>query len=211
MKFNARHEPGNGLVTVTGSDNCDTDSWPLVPEIVFRQYQGSYDPETVAIASTILFSRHCGSVAEFNGAKVGIDAARAVRAIVPDAEDILPIDGMRREIGQGVASLVVGEAERILCDGIPVGRIGRSARAVTWSGDFVSPARRESTHYIGGSVFTNARLVAASTNISVALALLIGGRALRDIYVPAPADDEAADFERIAAGLEFISIKLRAL
>jgi len=211
MKLSPRHDRGTSQLTVTASDNCDTDSSPMVPEVFFRQYQGDFDPQSAAIAGAILFARHCGSVAEFDGASIGIDAARAVRAIVPDADDVLPIEGARRAIGQGNASIVVGEAERLLGEGIATDRVGKSTRAVTWSGDFVSPATRDSTRSIGGAMFTNARLVAHDTGISVALALLVGGKGLQDIYVPQAPEDETEDFERIARGLDFVGIKLRAL
>lgn len=211
MKLSPKHDRSICHVTVTAGDNCDTDSSPMVPQVFFRQYQGNFDPETAAVASAILFAAQCGSVAEFEGARIGIDAARAVRAIVPDASDVLPIDGAKRAIGQGHTSIVAGEADRLLGAGIAPDRLGKSARAVTWSGDFVSSVTRDSTRYIGGTMFTNARLVAHGTSISVALALLVGGKGVQEIYVPAALDEEAADFERMARGLDFIGIKLRAL
>lgn len=211
MRFSPTHDGDGGRMIVASAENCDTDAWPLVPEVEFRRFDGAPDPELGAVAAAILFARHCGAVAEFDGVKVGIDAARAIRRILPDVEELFPIDGMKREIGQGVATLIVGEARRMFDGGGQTGRIGKSARAVTWGGDFVTPARRDSTRYIGGDIFTNAALVAGSTEISAALALLVGGREIRDIYVPPPAKSEEGDFERIADGLEFISVKLRSL
>lgn len=211
MKLHPSYDRGVNLLVVTSSENCDTDSWPMVSEVFFRHYQGAFDPEYGALAAAILFSRHCGAVADFDGTKLGIDAARAVRTIVPDVEEIMPIDGSKREIGQGVSSLVVGEAEQILDGRMKPGVVGKSARAITWSGDFLAHGARNSTRFIGGDIFTNALMVTASTNISVALALLIGGRSLRDIYVPTPPKEEAEDFDRIAGGLEYVSIKLRAI
>jgi hypothetical protein len=211
MKFSPSYDRGLSLLRVSTSENCDTDSWPMVPEVFFRHYQGAFDPEYSAVAAAMLFSRHCGTVADFDDARMGIDAARAVRAILPEVEEIMPIDGARREIGQGVASLVVGEAERIFDGRMKRGAVGKSARAVTWSGDFLANGAHNSTQFIGGDIFTNALMVAASTNISVALALLIGGRSLRDIYVPAPTEDEQPEFDRLAGGLDLISIKLHAI
>lgn len=210
MKFNPCDDRNASIITVTGSANCDTDSMPLVPQVFFRHYLGAYDPEYGTLAGAILFARHCGSVADFASVKIGIDAARAIRAIVPDVEDVLPIDGMKREIGKGTAALVVGEACQMF-GGAAISSVGRAARAVTWSGDFVTAGTRNSAGYIGGDVFTNALLVAGSTSISVALALLIAGRSLRDIYVPAPPEAEADDLARLSAGLAFVSIKLRTL
>ena len=211
MKISPTHDKGANLLLVSAVENCDTDSWPLVPQLLFRHYRSTLDLELGAIAAAILFARHCGSVAEFDGARISIDAARAIRGILPEVEELLPINGMKRDISQGVATLIVGEAGRMFDGGGNTGRIGRSARAVTWSGDFVTPTGRNSTECVGGDIFTNATLVAASTEISVALALLVGGRGIRDIYVPRPAGSEREDFQRIAAGLELIGIKLRTL
>lgn len=209
MKFTPSND--GAALAIASSETCDTDSAALVPQVFFRNYRGTYDPECGAIASSILFSRYCGMVAEFDNVKVGIDAARAMRTIVPDLEEIMPIDGAKREIGQGSAAIVVGEAERLYDGRMRPGVTGRSARAVAWSGDFLAHGARNSTNFIGGDIFTNALMVAASTNISVALALLIGGRSLRDIFVPQPAADEQAEFDRIADGLQFMSIKLKAI
>lgn len=211
MKFSPKHDTSVSLLLVSGAENCDTDSWPLVSQLQFRHFRSALDLEFAAVAAAILFARHCGSVAEFEGARIGIDAARAIRAIVPELEEVHPIDGKKREIGQGVATLIVGEAGRVFDGGGRTGRVGKSARAVTWSGDFVTGGGRDSRRYIGGDIFTNAALVAGSTAISAALALLVGGRALRDVYVPRPTKSEEKDFERIADGLEFISVKLRSL
>jgi len=210
MKLTPKHDKWVNLLLVAGTESCDTDSWPMVQELQFRHYRSVLDPEFGAVAAAILFGRHCGSVVEFEGVRLGIDAARAVRAIVPNVEELLPIDGGKREIGQGVATLIVGEAARLLDGNGKTGRVGKSARAVTWSGDFVG-RHRDSRRYVGGDVFTNAALIAGSTEVSAALALLIGGRGLRDIYVPPPTKAEARDFDRIAAGLEFLSVKLRRL
>lgn len=211
MKFNVSYDKGVSLYTLTTSENCDTDSWPMVPQVVFRQFQGTYDPEYGAIASAILFSRHCGTVADFAGAKVTIDSARSVRAIVPDIEEIYPIDSVKREIGQGVSSIVVGEASRMYDGRLRPGVVGKAARATTWSGDFVTNGARDSKQFIGGDIFTNALMVASSTNISAALALLLSGRNVRDIYVPKPPKEEEAEFDRIAEGLEHVSIKLNTV
>ncbi len=197
-------------MTVTSGSNCDTDRYPFVPEVEFRCYEGTPDAEASAVGSAILFAGYCGALAEFEGVRVSLDTARAVRQIMPDIEELVPIDGAKREIGQGVSTLIVGEARCMYgADAKP--RVGTSARAITWSGDFVGPGERDSTTYIGGDVFTNARLVAGSTEVSVALALFVGGRSVRDIYVPPPPPEELAAFERVAAGLEHISIKLRSL
>lgn len=209
MKFATTND--GAALNVASTGNCDTDSSALVPQVFFRNFRGAYDPECGAIASSVLFSRYCGAVAEFDNVKLGIDAARAVRTIAPDVEEIMPIDGAKREIGQGTATLVVGEAERLFDGRMRPGATGRSARAITWSGDFLAHGARNSTNAIGGDIFTNGLMVAASTQISVALALLIGGRSLRDIYVPEPANDERTAFDRIAEGLAFMSIKLRAI
>lgn len=209
MKFEPTNE--RNVLTVSVGENCDSDSLPFVQRVFFRRYQSSFDPENGAVAMAVLFAQHCGAVAEFGGAKIGIDAARAIRAIAPDVEDLLPIDGMKREIGQGSSSIVVGAADRVLDAGVDRGRIGRSARIVTWSGDFVGAGERNSTRHIGGDIFTNALLVARSTSISVAIALFVAGRGLRDIFVPAPPEDEVAEFDRISAGLAFIGVKLRGI
>lgn len=211
MKLTPKHERGMALLTVTSRESCDTDVWPMVPEIFFRQYQGTYDPELAAVASAILFGRYCGSVTEFEGGAVGSDAARAIRAIAPTVEDIMPIDGARRELVQGTSAIVVGEAGRLMADGVDGRTVGRATRVTTWSGDFVSPDDRTANGYIGGALFTNAGLVAGSTATSAALALLLGGRALRDIYVPAPPKAERTEFERIGEGLEFVGLKLHAI
>jgi hypothetical protein len=183
----------------------------MVPQVVFRHFQGNYDPEYGAIASAILFARQCGTVADFSGAKVGIDAARSVRAAAPDVEDVYPVDSVKREIGQGVSSIIVGEARRMFDGRVRPGAVGKAARAVTWSGDFVGDGARDSRGYIGGDIFTNARMVAPAVAVSAALALLLGGRTVRDIYVPEPTDDEADDFDRIAGALEHVAIKVRAI
>jgi len=209
MKLTAQHDKGVNLLMISSAENCDTDSWPMVPQLQFRHYRGNLDTELGAVAAAILFSRHCGAVADFNGARISLDAARAIRCIMPEVEELFPIHGMKRDIGQGVSALVVGEAQRMF-NGGGVGRVGRSARAVTWSGDFVGGDRRDSTEYVGGDIFTNATLIAGTTEISVALALLVGGKAIRDIYVPPPPKEEAKSFARIAAGLEFVSVKLQS-
>lgn len=209
MKFTPSND--GAALAIASAENCDTDSTAMVPQVFFRNFRGSYDPECGAIASTVLFARHCGAVAEFDNVRIGIDAARAVRTIAPDVEEIMPIDGVKREIGQGNAAIVVGEAERLFDGRMRPGVTGRSARAVTWSGDFLAHGARNSTNFIGGDIFTNALMVTASTNISVALALLIGGRSLRDIYVPRPEKHDEGTFDRLAEGLAFVSIKLRAI
>lgn len=211
MKVTQRNDHSASLLTLSGAENCDTDSWPIVTQVFFRHYLGAYDAEYAAIAAAIVFARHCGSVAEFVGAKIGIDAARAIRAIVPEIEDVLPIDGMKREIGKGTASVVVCQAGQMFDGGARRGHIGKAARAIAWSGDFVTAADRNSTRYIGGDVFTNALLVAGSTSVSVAIALLVAGRSLGDIFVPAPPKDETKEFDRLARGLDVISIKLAVI
>jgi hypothetical protein len=211
MKFASTYDRGAGLLTLASSENCDTDAWPLVPQVFFRHYQGVLDPDLGAVAAAVLFASHCGSVAEFHGAKVGIDVARTIRTVAPDIEDVLPMDGKKREIGQGSSSIVVGAIDRILDGGVDRGAIGKAARVVTWSGDFVPTGERNSSRHIGGDIFTNALLVAKGTSISVAIALLVAGRGLRDIFVPKPPKDEAEEFARIADGLEFVSIKLKAI
>lgn len=208
MKFAIANE--RNVLSVTGAENCDTDSWPMVPEVVFRRYQGTYDPEMGAVAAAILFSSHCGSVAEFDGVNVGIEAARAIRQVASDVEEVLPIDGRKKEMTQGTRAIVVVEAASAFDDGIDLRTVGRSARAVTWSGDSVPSGDRNSTRYVCGEIFTNAELVADKTKTSVALALLLGGRSLRDIYV-ARQPGEARSFEELAEGLDCVGVKLRVL
>lgn len=211
MKFASAYDQGAGLISLTGSDNCDTDSWPLVPQVFFRHYQATYDPEMGAIASAILFSSCCGSVAEFQGARIGIDAAKAIRTAVPQIDDVLPVEGLKREIGLGVSSIMVGDTASMFNRPAGSDRFVKAARAVTWSGDFVSSANRQSDVHVGGDVFTNASLVAGKTSVSVALALLIAGRRLREIFIPAPSPDETETVDRIGRGLEFVGIKLRTV
>lgn len=209
MKFMPTNE--RNVLSIAAAENCDTDSLPFVQQVFFRRYQSSFDPEMGAVATAILFAGHCGAVVEFGGAKVGIDAARAIRTIVPDVEEILPLDGMKREIGQGGSSIVVGDADRILGGAVARDGIARSSRIVTWSGDFIGAGERNSSRHIAGDIFTNALLVATSTSISVAIALLVAGRGLRDIFVPKPEKNDAAEFRRLAKGLDFVGIKLRAI
>ena len=211
MKISAKHDKGVNLLLLSAVESCDTDSWPLTPQLQFRHYRSTLDPEYGAIAAAILFARHCGSVVEFDGARISMDAARAIRRMLPEVGELLPINGMKRDISQGVATLIVGEARELFAAGGRAGRIGGPARAITWSGDFVAPSERSSARYVGGDIFTNATLTASSAEISVALALLVGGRCVRDIYVPRPRQSELEDFRRIGAGLEFVGIKLRAL
>jgi hypothetical protein len=207
MKFYASNHQGISQITFTAQENCDTDAWPLVPQVFFRRYNAAFDPEIGALAATVLFAGHCGTVAEFNGVKLGMDAARAVRRIAPQVEDVLTVDGVRREIAVGSASVAVAEAADAYSSG---GALLRSGRVVTWSGDFVSQERRTSDQHIVGDVFTNARLVASRTRVSIALALLFAGRRVREIFVPAPPKDEADAFAAIVEGLDFVAIKLRA-
>jgi hypothetical protein len=209
MKIRAKHDNRVNLLEVSAAESCDTDSWPLVPQLQFRHYRSTLDPEIGAIAATILFARHCGSVVELDGAKISIDAARAIRTILPEADELLPVNGMKRDISQGVVTLISGEAGRMFATG-GAPNVGTSARAVTWCGDFVTPGRN-SSQYIGGDIFTNAALVAGYTEISVALALFVGGKAVRDIYVPPPEEPEQERYHRIADGLEHVGIKLRML
>ena len=70
----------------------------------------------------------------------------------------------------------------------PKGLAGRAAQF--GSGVIHLALAYTATQFIGGDIFTNALMVAASTNISVALALLIAGRNVRDIYVPKPPKEE---------------------
>ncbi len=210
MKISAKHDKGVNLLEVSAVESCDTDSWPLVPQLQFRHYRSTLDPELGAIAAAILFARHCGSVVEFDGAKISIDAARTIRTMLPEVDELLPINGMKRDISQGVATLISGEAGRMFATVGNAKRVGTSARAITWSGDFVTPTRN-SSQYIGGDIFTNAALVTGNTEISVALALLVGGKDVRDIYVPPPERPERERYQRIADGLEHVGVKLRML
>ena len=82
MRLNTQYDKGVNLLAVSSAENCDTDSWPMVPEIQFRNYRGNLNPELGAVAAAILFARHCGTVADFNGAKISIDTARAIRRIM---------------------------------------------------------------------------------------------------------------------------------
>lgn len=209
MKFKTTNE--RNVLAVVGAENCDTDAWPLVPEVVFRRYQGTFDPEMGAVAAAILFASHCGAVAEFEGVKVGIDAARAIRRVAPEIDEVLPIDGRKREISQGSRSIVVVEAAAAFDGDRRPGPAGRSARAVSWSGDCVPRGKRNSADYVCGEIFTNAELVSRSTGVSVALGLLLGGRSLRDIYVAPPPRSEKDDLDRISDGLECLGIKVRTL
>lgn len=211
MKFASTYDREASLLTLASSENCDTDAWPLVPQVFFRHYQGSLDPDMGAVATAVLFASQCGSVAEFGGARVGIDIARTIRTVAPDIEDVWPMDGKKREIGQGTSSIVVGAIDRIVDGGVDRRAIGKAARVVTWSGDFVTASERTSARHIGGDIVTNALLVAKSTSVSVAIALLVAGRGLRDLFVPKPPKDEAEEFARIARGLEFVGIKLKAI
>ncbi len=209
MKFSLAN--ARNVLSVTGVENCDTDSWPLVSEIVFRRYQGTFDPELGAVAAAILFSGHCGTVAEFDGVNVGLEAAKGIRCVAPEIDEVLPIDGRKKEMTQGGRTMVVVEAAEAFDAGIDLRSLGRSARAVTWSGDPVPPDSRDSSEYVCGEIFTNARLVAGGMETSVALALLIGGRSLRDIHVATPKGADPEVFDRVAEGLDCVGIKLRAL
>ncbi len=211
MKIGVRYDRAKSLVLIESAENCDSDSWPLVPDLEFRHFQSAPDREIGAIGAAILFARYCGTVAEFPGARISIDAAKAIRMILPEIEAIHPIDGAKRDISEGVSTLIVGSADRLLGGGPVVGAVGRSPRVITWSGDFVAPSERDSARYVGGDVFTNARLVAGATAVSIALGLLWGGKDVRDIYVPEPPEQERDTFDRIAAGLEFVGVKLYAL
>ena len=209
MKLTTGYDAATNVLTVSATENCDTDGGPLVRQIFFRNFQSRLDPEFGAIAAAMLFGSHCGSMMAFDTA-VSIDAARAIRRIVTDVEELEPINGTRREISQGVASVVVGEP-RSLYGTLKRDHIGKATHVVSWSGDFVEPGGRNSAGYVGGKIFTNALLVAGSTAISGALALLVGGRDTHVIHIPAPAPTEESDFTRISEGLEFIGVKLRAL
>lgn len=209
MRFAATSR--NNVLTLAVAENCDTDSWPLVREVFFRRYQGQFDPEVGAVAAAILFSPYCGWVAEFQDARIGADAARAIRRVVPDVEDVLPVDGKKREIGQGSGAIAVGEAGQMYSGALDPRRLPGPTRALTWSGDFIAAGERDSTRHVGGDVFTNAALVATATCTSVALALLAGGRNLRDIYVAPPPAAEEAGFAAMVAALETIGVGLRTL
>jgi hypothetical protein len=205
VKFSVTND--RNVLAFTAAENCDSDSWPFLSQVVFRRYQASFDPEIGSVAASLLFSSHCGSVAEFD-VKLGTDAAKTIRRICPAIEEILPIDGLKRDISQGSKSIVVVEAADTHTKAAVA---GRSARAVTWSGDSVPAGDRDSSRYVCGEIFTNAELVAGKTETSVALALLLGGRSLRDIYVAPPAESEQTAFGRIADGLDCMGIKVRAL
>jgi hypothetical protein len=209
MKFSATRE--SNLLTVSSSENCDTDSWPLVSQVVFRRCPGTFDAEMGAIAAAMLFSSYCGAVAEFDEVRVGTDAAKAIRRIVPEIDEVLPVDGRQREISQGTRSIAVIEAAVAFDGSRRFGAVGRSARVITWSGDTVPPGKRDSSTYVCGEVSTNAELVAKRTGISVALGLMIGGRTVRDIYVVPPDPSEQDVFDRIAGGLELVGVKVRTL
>ena len=209
MKIRAKHDKGVNLLEVSAAESSDTDSWPLVSQLQFRHYHSTFDPELGAVASAVLFARHCGSVVEFEGTQISIDAARAIRTILPETDELLPVNGMKRDISQGVATLISGEAARMFDSGGSP-RVGTSARAITWSGDFVGPGRNSNQH-IGGDIFTNAALVADRTAVSVALALFVGGKAVRDIYVPPPEKPERERYRRMAEGLEHLGVKLQTL
>ncbi|MHA1549624.1 MAG: hypothetical protein ACTSYE_11910 [Alphaproteobacteria bacterium] len=211
MKFHLNHHLGRSLLTVVSSENCDTDSWPMVSDIEFRRYEGTPDPEIGAIGAAILFARHCGDIAEFADSKIGVDTARAIRTILPQVEELHPIDGRQRSISQGVSALIVGEARQIMGGSVATADTGRSAQVISWSGDFVDDSARVSTRHVDGGVFTNARLVAGQVSVSAALALLSGGKNVRDIYVPGPSAEEESDYRRIADGLDFIGVKLHGM
>jgi hypothetical protein len=211
VKLFAQHDKSVNILTLSSVENCDTDSWPIVPDIQFRHFRGAPDAEFAAIAGAILFASHCGSVIEFANARLSIDSARVVRRMVPHLEELAPINGAKRDISQGTLTLIVGEAGRVLRGGIVPANFGQSARMVTWSGDFVGVDKCNSTSHVGGEIFTNAGLVTNGTAISVALALLVGGRTLREIYVPATPEAEREGWERLREGLEFIGIKARTL
>jgi hypothetical protein len=209
MKLTTAHDEATNVLTVQATENCDTDGGPLVRQVFFRNFRSALDPEFGAVAAAVLFGSHCGSIVTFDGA-ISIDAARAIRRIVADVEELEPVNGTRRDISQGVASVVVGEP-RALFGGVKRDHIGKATHVVSWSGDFVEPGQRDSAGYVGGKMFTNALLVAGSTAISSALALLVGGRSTHLIHIPAPALTEETDFTRVSEGLEFIGVKLRAL
>ncbi|HUV33252.1 MAG TPA: hypothetical protein VMW31_06740 [Devosiaceae bacterium] len=208
MRIEVKHLPDLDTVAMRCTENCDTDSRPLVPEVQFRHCPAAFDPATASVAAAVVFADYCGEVVEFADAPVGLDHRAAVAAILPHATAIYPIDASLKDIRQGRDSIVVCEAAEL------PGRFGTGAalrgrsRLITWNGDFIDAESRDPSRHVTGQVATNARLVAGSVAVSLALGLLIGGRNAYGIRIGEPEEPQRRRAASLREALASIGVSV---
>lgn len=210
MRVDIEHKPELGAVVFRWSENCDTDAWPLVSTVEVRHLRMPVDEAAAQVVGALLFASYCGELLEFGQARIGLDHLNAVKAIVPLAHDVYPVDSRNRTVGLGRDTIIVAPAA-IRSTPFRDGAIGEPARLVTWSGDFVDFASRQPRRHVEGQIFTNARLVADEATVSVAVGMLVGGRDLMDLHVACRDAAGARAVARIGEALEGIGIKTTAI
>lgn len=208
MKIEVSHQPEFGAVMMRCAENCDTDSRPFVSELQFRHCPASFDAMTACVAAALVFSDFCGELVEFAGVPIGLDHRNAIQAIMPQASAIYPIDASKKDIRQGRDVLVVAEAGRLMGTSWREANSAKTARLVTWSGDFVVAGAPGGDSHLSGQVFTNARLVAGDAAVSLAVGLLVGGRNARMMKVGRLDSSEKANAARYCEGLSFIGVSV---
>lgn len=203
MRFIVTVDADTRCTAIDISGNCFTDTLPLVPRAIFYNAEFNADGPEMALAAAVLTRRTCGEVFEMVGVKLPLDVAGAVRAMVPQAVNVLPVDGMNCALATGEMSLACMEASQPRLP--PPG----PALQIDWSGDFVERATRRGSNFRYGRYFTNAALLADQVEVSIAIGLLHAGMKCGQLHVPLPPGVLPGRYADIVAALRLVAIDLR--
>jgi hypothetical protein len=187
-----------------------TEALPMTDGIVVHGVDAAVDAASIALAAGALLRTYVGESFEleleiepYGG--IGLDVADALRLLLGPSTHIGPVLAAQRTLSTRSYDVVAGPAARFP-------RVEAGNRdlllEVAWSGDFVDPERRTSIGHRFGTFFTNAALVADDFSVSVALALLAHGPAIRRLYVAPPAGgrDEAMEQALACYGITLVSL-----
>lgn len=206
MRYEATMTTDVSATTLRLSESCHTDSTPLVSEIFFNNAEFNVASVGFALGCLVLTRRFVGEQVEFASAPLGIEAAQAARALLPQLISAHPVNGMDRGQSTGELDIVCTPARQPSIwvestDQVPI-------VPIDWSGDFVDPATRTSEGFRLGRIVTNAGLIADETSVSIAIGLMYSGKRCRSLHVRAASGAQAAEYEPICEALAMVGIAL---
>ena len=206
MCYTAERDFDVTATTIRLAENCHTDAMPLVRELFFKNAEFDTSSAAFALACLVLTRQYVGEQAEYESMVLGIETMHAIAVMFPWLVNVQPIDAMNRVHALGELDIACGPARLAPLAVAASGHV--PLITLDWSGDIVDQPSRSSAGFRLGRYFTNAGLITDDVSVSIAIALMHGGTALRNIYVRLPLEQPPQPYLALKAGLETIGIAL---
>lgn len=200
MLYRVEYSKATSTVSVLLSENCTTDTLPLVSTIFFENADFDVQDDVFYLACAFLTREYCGEHFELAKHNLKADFVAAIHKLIPAVATVAPIERAHHALAKAEVDIACWPSTTRSF--VPPSVTEVTMEGITWSGDPVDRQSRTSDGYVQGRYFTNAHLIADATTVSIAIALMQGGIRTRNIYVPQTstltADSVAPLFETLA-------------